>query len=107
MRNILMFVLLGVFCFGGCTYWYKPNQTFNQAWDSLDECLCQMEARADPGNNGCYEAGYVKDCMKDRGYRLVFEHQLPDDVKRQDPSLNRFWVRAGVAGKLDEPVICE
>jgi hypothetical protein len=93
----------------GCArYYYQENKTFNQcAWDRAD-CLFELKKRLASGSGGWgdYRYKFLENCMKERGYRLVTEDQLPLEVKRQDPDSGLrgylYGYRRGIAGALDE-----
>jgi hypothetical protein len=51
---------------------------------------------------GTYEVDFVKNCMKQRGYKLILENDLPMVVRRRDPAMNTFWLLAGVSGTIEK-----
>ena len=93
----------------GCAkYYYQESKTFNQcAWDRAD-CLFELKKRmaSQTESPGSYKYKFLENCMKERGYELVTEDELPLEVKRQDPDsgLRGFLYghRRGIAGALDE-----
>ena len=109
MKNLTILFLLGLICLsGGCAkYYYQEGKTFNEcARDRLD-CYTELQKRlADQSQSpGGYEHKFMEDCMKQKGYRLVTENNLPLDVKRQDPDKSLqgqlYGYRRGIAGTLD------
>ena len=93
----------------GCAkYYYQEGKTFNQcAWDRAD-CLFELKKRLASHSDGWgdYRYKFLENCMKNRGYQLVTEDQLPLEVKRQDPDSGLrgylYGHRRGIAGALDE-----
>lgn len=110
MKSYVVLLPLCLICLlAGCArYYYQEDKTFNEcAWDRAD-CLFELKKRlaAQSQRPGDYEYKFLEDCMKNRGYRLVTEDQLPLDIKRQDPDSGlRGYIyghRRGIAGALDE-----
>jgi hypothetical protein len=86
----------------GCSsYWYQEEKSFSSCQQDLKQCYEEMQKYADMDSVCTYEVGFVKDCMKEKGYKLVCEHQLPKYAKREDPSVDKYWLLAGVAGTLE------
>lgn len=71
------------------------------------DCVVELQKRlADQSQKaGGYEHKFMKDCMEQKGYRLVTENKLPLNVKRQDPDSSLqgylYGYRRGMAGTLD------
>jgi hypothetical protein len=108
-RYVVLLPLCLICLLTGCAkYYYQEDKTFNQcAWDRAD-CLFELKRRVasqSPGS-GNYRYKFLEHCMKNRGYRLVTEDELPLDVKRQDPDPGLrgylYGYRRGIAGALDE-----
>ena len=103
-KIVLVTVTIGALYVSGCCccrYWYQQGTSFNECKQDRTNCLCELKKYADMDSIGCYETGYMKRCMKSKGYRLVSEGKLPDDVKREDPHMTTFWLLAGVSGTLE------
>jgi len=105
MKQIILFLILagGLSFSSGCAYWYQQSKTFDECDQDLEDCYYTLQKYADMTSITNYEDDFMKDCMKEKGYRLVGEDKLPRRVKRRDPDMNSFWLLAGVAGTLDEP----
>ena len=110
MKKYIVLLPLCVMCLcAGCAkYYYQEGKTFNEcAWDRSD-CLFELKKRlaSESEAGGSYKYKFLENCMKERGYRLVTEDELPLDVKRQDPDSGLrgylYGNRRGVAGALDE-----
>jgi len=102
MAKKVFMLFLGILCIsGGCRYWYQEGNSFDQAKQDRTECLRELQKYADMGSIQSYETGFMKSCMRCKGYRLVGEGTLPMTVKREDPQMTTFWLIAGVAGELD------
>jgi hypothetical protein len=94
----LCFILM---CFSvGCTYWYDPCKSFEACDQDLEACYSELKCFADMNEITNYEMDFMKDCMERKGYELVGEGKLPYGVRRRDPELVTFWLKAGVAGGL-------
>ncbi len=101
LLTIVMLIIL--FCFStGCTYWYQQGKTFKECEEDLYQCLGELNKYADMSDIGNYEVNFIKNCMTQKGYTLFLEDSLPATAKRQDPTMNTFWLLAGVSGTLDE-----
>ena len=100
-------IVMGLCLSGGCqpAYWYQEGRTFEECKADQADCRAELAKRMDRQHLSDYEERFMKDCMRQRGYELVREDDLPLDVKRQEPNAvsavpwNRFY---GVAGSLDE-----
>jgi hypothetical protein len=92
---------------GGCqpTYWYQEGKTFDEARAAQAECRAELLKRTDRHHVSSYERRFMEDCMRQRGYQLVPDKDLPLDVRREEPNAvtavpwNRFY---GVAGSINE-----
>ena len=109
MKNLTVLLLLGLICLsGGCAkYYYQESKTFGECARDRADCYAELQKRlADQSQRpGDYEHKFMEDCMKQKGYRLVTENNLPLDVKRQDPDRSLqgqlYGYRRGIAGTLD------
>jgi hypothetical protein len=110
MKSYVALLLLCWMClFTGCAkYYYQKSKTFNEcAWDRAD-CLFELKKRqaSHSENSGGYKHKFLENCMRERGYRLVTEDELPLNVKRQDPDSGLrgylYGHRRGLAGALVE-----
>lgn len=102
VRSIIVNVFIVLLCYcSGCAYWYQHGKSFNDCERDLQLCYNEMRKYADMNVIGSYEVDFVKDCMKEKGYCLSTEDDLPKYVKRRDPKSESFWLLAGVAGTLD------
>ena len=104
MKQIILFLILaiGLSFSSGCAYWYQQSKTFDECDQDLGDCYYVLQKYADMRSITDYEDDFMKDCMKEKGYKLIGEDKLPRMVKRRDPGEN-FWLLAGVAGTIDEP----
>jgi len=67
-------------------YYYKPETSLEQAKADREECyglLIRAGAAVDYGHWSRYN-DYAADCMRTKGYRLVPETRLGDDVRKED-----------------------
>ncbi|MCP4260878.1 MAG: hypothetical protein GY774_25720 [Planctomycetes bacterium] len=104
MKKILSIILLtSMCCFAGCTsYWYQEGKTYEECSRDLRECRSEMQKYSDKGYNlGVYDLKFEKECMGQKGYRLVKERDLPLRVRRQGPASSEEGYH-GVAGILEE-----
>jgi hypothetical protein len=109
MKNLTVWLLLGLICLsGGCAkYFYQEGKTFQECARDRADCYTELKKRlADQSQSpGDYEHKFMENCMKQKGYRLVTENNLPLDVKRQDPDKSLqgqlYGYRRGIAGTLD------
>ena len=102
MKKIFSITLLALMCcFAGCTsFWYQEGKTFKECGRDLSECRSEMQKYSDKSMNlGIYDLKYEEDCMKQKGYRLVKERDLPLRVRRQ--GLDSIGGHYGIAGTLE------
>lgn len=103
-KSLLAVPLLVLIAFlAGCTsYWYQDGKTYEECKGDLQQCVAEMNKLSDKDLNlGVYDIRFERDCMKQKGYRLVKERNLPLRVRRQGPgSLPGTY---GVAGPLEGP----
>jgi hypothetical protein len=101
-RFVVVSMLLSALCFStGCAYWYQEGKSFEECDQDLQLCYDELQEYADMNSIGSYEVDFVKDCMQEKGYKLLFEDDLPKVAKRRDPQMKRFWVLAGVSGTVE------
>jgi len=96
-------LLLGAGC--GQKYWYQEGKTFAECVRDRRACRDELLERTDLRRIGKYEREFMEECMRQHGYRLVTEKELPLDVKREDSDMPSEvpWARGyGVAGTLDK-----
>jgi hypothetical protein len=102
-KTLALSILPIMFCFVfGCTYWYQPAKTYEQCDQDLRECYTTLQKYADMNSIAGYEVEFIKDCMKQKGYVLYFESELPSSVRRRDPRVDSFWLLAGVSGTVEK-----
>lgn len=105
MRSSLVAALLMLVGFlSGCTqYWYQEGKTFEQCRQDRLDCFNELKKRTDiRGGSADYDFKFMEDCMKQRGYRLVTEDELPLDVRRERPDRTLHYRLKGIAGELRE-----
>ncbi len=85
----------------GCAYWYQPTKSYDQCDQDLQQCYEELQKYADMNSISYYEVDFVKDCMRQKGYELLTEKNLPTNVRRRDPTVDSFWVLAGVSGTVE------
>ncbi len=100
-------IVVGLCLAAGCqpAYWYREGRTFERTKGDYVDCWAELLRRSDLNYVSSYERRFMENCMRQQGYRLVPNGELPLDAKRQEPDVamavpwNRFY---GVAGSLDE-----
>jgi hypothetical protein len=102
-RTIILFLAIcGVFLSGCTQYWYQEGVTYKQCLKDREECFKELQKRTDFKNTGNYEFDFVAQCMREKGYELATEKELPMDVKRSEPETSLHWRIKGLAGSLSE-----
>jgi len=107
MKRFIGLGLLCVIClFAGCgSYYYQEGKSFAECEKDRADCLKELKKRAEWDIPGDYEREFMKNCMEEKGYRLVKEKELPVDVKRRDPADSVagrvYGERNGIAGTVD------
>ena len=90
--------------FTGCNkYWYQADKSIDECKADRLECFEELKKYSSNWRDmDEYEFKFMEDCMKQKGYSVVKEKELPLRVKREDPdrSLNAFT--KGVAGTLEK-----
>ncbi len=89
----------------GCQrmYWYREDKTFDECKADQEDCQAELLKRTDRRYASSYKHEFLEDCMRQRGYELVTERDLPLDIEREDPVVPSDvpWVHSyGVAGTL-------
>lgn len=100
---LIVVALVGFFLTGCAEYWYQDGKTFEQCRQARQDCFEELQKRTDFVGSGDYEFKYMTECMKEKGYRLKREGDLPLDVKRMRPESSLHWRAKGVAGPLGPP----
>lgn len=104
MKHIVFFtaVFISLFIFSGCAqYWYQEGASFDQCKQDQKACLDALLKRSDMSYVSDYEIQYMETCMQEKGYRLVYESDLPMDVRRQKPETTLHWRMKGIAGSIE------
>jgi uncharacterized protein YerC len=87
-------------------YYNQEGKTYNECEREWAVCVSELKKLKTVLDWGTYEYKFVEDCMKGKGYKLVFEHELPIDTKRRNPDRSTMGLlrgrRQGVAGTLEE-----
>ena len=82
---VLLLVVCGVFV-GGCTqYWYQEGTTYEQCLKDREDCFRELQKRTDFVNTGNYEFEFMARCMREKGYELATEKELPMGSKHIHP----------------------
>jgi len=109
MRESWLFVaaVVGLCLAAGCQqeYWYQEGRTFDECKADRAACRAELLQRTDLNHVGEYERRFMEDCMRQKGYWIVPQDDLPLDVRREEPNLASAlpWDRAyGVAGSPSE-----
>lgn len=100
---ILILAMCGVFIAGCTQYWYQEDSTYKQCEKDREECFKELQKRTDFKNTGNYEFEFVAQCMREKGYELATEKELPMDVKRTEPETSLHWRIKGLAGTVERP----
>ncbi|MHC5061294.1 MAG: hypothetical protein ACYTFK_09455 [Planctomycetota bacterium] len=98
---VTVLIVLSYFI-SGCAYWYQADKSFEGCEHDLQQCYDELKMYADMRHVGYYEIDFIKDCMKQNGYKLLLENKLPRRVKRRGPEMDTFWLLAGTAGHLED-----
>jgi hypothetical protein len=89
----------------GChqMYWYQEGKTFAECRADHEDCWAELLKRIDWRYAGSYQYRFMENCMRERGYELIAQKDLPLDIKREGPEVPSYvpWIHAyGVAGAL-------
>ena len=105
MRRVIAItlILIPMLLFTGCTtYWYQANKTIDECKQARMECLDELkEYSSNWIEMGDYEFKFMEDCMRQKGYSLLKEKDLPLRVKRENPDLLMDARLRGVAGAIE------
>lgn len=108
MKTLIGVLLLFLICLSaGCgKYWYQEGKTFEECNRDRLECVNKLQKYANKEASSFalgrdYEHRFVKECMEQKGYRLVTEDKLHMRVKRQDPESTPARIIHGIAGTLE------
>lgn len=105
MNRIILMVVSLMLCvaLNGCAkYWYQEGKTFAECQQAQEACREELIKRSSLSRFGSYEIGFMKNCMKEKGYRKVRQRDLPLGVRRQAPETSLHYLAIGVAGELRE-----
>jgi hypothetical protein len=87
---------------GGATYWYKGGKTIYECKQVRQECFEELKKYSSNWRDmGSYEFKFMEDCMRQKGYSLLKEKELPLRVKREDPDRSMHPLLHGVAGTIE------
>ena len=106
MKTLVSVLLLFLICLsGGCgKYWYQEGKTFEECKRDRQECFNELQKYGNEEPSFAlgrdYWHRFVKECMEERGYKLVPENKLPMQVKRQAPESTPTRIIHGIAGTL-------
>jgi len=106
MKRFSVLLLLCTVCtIAGCgKYYYQEGKSFAECERDCADCLIELKRRTDWETPGSYEHKFMDHCMKEKGYGLAKESELPIDVKRQDPETTvygrAYENRRGLAGTV-------
>jgi hypothetical protein len=90
----------------GCQqkYWYQEGKTFAESKTDYEDCWTELLRRTNLRHTSTYKSRFLENCMRQRGYELVAENDLPLEVKREDPDVpsDTPWIHSyGVAGTIN------
>jgi hypothetical protein len=67
------------------------------------DCFVELKKRSNfSGGTADYEFKFMEECMKQKGYQLVSESDLPLDARREGPDLTLHYRVKGIAGDLPQ-----
>ncbi len=89
----------------GCQqkYWYQEGKTFDECRADYENCRAELLKRTDLPYASSYPRRFMDNCMRERGYEVVADKDLPLDVARVEPIMPSDWPWThlyGVAGAL-------
>jgi hypothetical protein len=102
-KCIAVACLLSIICLSsGCTtYWYQAGKTIDECKQDRVDCLEELKKYSSNWREmRDYEFKFMEDCMRQKGYTLLKEKELPLRVKRQDPDRTLHTRLHGVAGTI-------
>ena len=105
MRRVITatLILIPMLLFTGCTtYWYQADKTIDECKQARMGCFEELKKHSsDWTDMGDYEFKFMKDCMRQKGYTLLKENELPLRVRREDPADHLWHYRMhGVSGAI-------
>jgi hypothetical protein len=99
---ILLLAVCGMFMAGCSQYWYQEDVSYKQCLKDREDCFRELQKRTDFKNTGNYEFEFVAQCMREKGYELATQKELPMDARRTEPETSLHWRMKGLAGSLSE-----
>jgi hypothetical protein len=89
----------------GCQqeHWYQEGKTFAECKTDYDACWTELLKRTELRHASSYQHRFMVNCMRQRGYELRVEKDLPLDARREDPEVASdvpWYYAYGVAGAL-------
>ena len=89
----------------GCQqkYWYQEGKTFDECKADHEDCWAELRRRWNLRYPSSYTHEFLEDCMRQRGYDLMTQKDLPLDVKRETPDAPSdvpWYYAYGVAGAV-------
>ena len=102
LRIFSVTVCLGFVSFlAGCSqYWYQEGVAFEQCRQDYRDCKAEADQYADcNASSNSYKAKFEKNCMKEKGYRLVSEGSLSFKTRRRDADI-LYGEKHGIAGSI-------
>ena len=96
-------ILIPMLLLAGCTtYWYQAGKTIDECNQDRLACLEELKKYSSSWRDmGDYEFKFMEDCIRQKGYTLLKEGDLPLRVKREDPDRSLHWKLHGAAGTID------
>jgi len=100
MKTARILIALPMIClFAGCTqYWYQPGASLEQAQADHQECFKGILEQGAITAMTSAEVQAMNACMMQKGYSLVFEHEIPKAADKTNPVGSPHWKLNGVAG---------
>jgi hypothetical protein len=95
-------LVISSFFIGCAQYYYQEGKSFDECKQDRVDCYAELEKRVEVVTASDYEFKFMKECMRQKGYKIVTEDKLPLDVKRHRPDRSLNWFVRGIAGELDE-----
>ena len=98
----LLFSSCATYLYKGGNYWYKGGKTIYECKQDRQECFEELKKYSSNWRDmGSYEFKFMEDCMRQKGYSLLKEKELPLRVKREDPDRMMHARLHGVAGTIE------
>ncbi|MHC4645026.1 MAG: hypothetical protein ACYTBJ_05975 [Planctomycetota bacterium] len=101
--TVVTLLLMTVGSLAGCTtYWYQAGKTIDECKQDRLGCFEELKKySSDWQDIGDYEVKFMEDCMRQKGYTLLKEGELPLRVRREDPDRLLHARLHGVAGTIE------